>query len=112
MDVWDVWIDPCCERCTRDSRSKESSYMSSIAAVIVSSAGGVGGLVMVRSCMSMCWGCVGLAVVVVERWVMEALSVGVGISSFSKVYESVINLSWVWRRLVACWHEICVEGNN
>jgi hypothetical protein len=41
-----------------------------IAAVIVSSVtvGSVGW----GSCTLMCWGCVGLAVVVVERWVMEA----------------------------------------
>jgi hypothetical protein len=49
-----------------------------IAAVIVSSVGGLGW----GSCMLMCWGCVGLAVVVVERWAMEASSVKVGISSF------------------------------
>ncbi len=89
-----MWIEPCWERC-RESRSKELSSLSSIAAVIVSSAGGVGWLVMVGSCMSMCWGCVGLAGVLVERWAKEALSVGEGISSFSKVYESVINLPWV-----------------
>ena len=70
-DVRDMWIEPCWERC-RESRSKESSSVSSIsiAAIIVSSVtvGGVGWV----SCMLMCWGCVGLAVVVVEHWVMEA----------------------------------------
>ena len=60
----------------------------------------------------MCWGCVGLAVVVVEHWAMEASSVRMGISSFSKVYESVMNLPWVWRRLVACWHDVCAEGGS
>ena len=54
----------------------------------------------------MCWGCEGLAVVVVDRWAMEVSSVGAVSSSFLKVYESVMNRPWIWRRVVACWHEI------
>ena len=91
-DVWDMWIELCWERFMESSSKEESSSVSSMAIgpVMVFSVdvGGVGW----GSCMSMCWGCLGLAVVVVEHWAMEASSVRMGISLFSKVYESVMNL--------------------
>ncbi len=104
-DVWDGWIKPCWERC-RDRSSKDSLSTSSIAVVIVLSFGGAGGFVLVGRCISMCWGCEGLAVVVVDCWAMEVSLVGAESSSFSKVYESVMNHPWIWRWVVACWHEI------
>lgn len=108
-DVWDGWIEPCWERC-RERRSMDSLSMSSIVVFILSSFGGAGGFVLVGWCISMFWGCGGLAVVVVDCWAMEVSSVGAGSSLFSKVYESVMNRPWVWRRVVACWREIWAEG--
>ncbi len=104
-DVWNGWIKPCWERC-RDRSSKDSLSTSSVAAVIVSSFGGAGGFVLVGRCILTCWGCEGLAVVVVDCWAMEVLLVGAVSLLFLKVYESVMNRPWIWQRVVACWREI------
>ena len=66
-DVWDMWIELCWERFMESSSKEELLSVSSmtIGLVMVFSVG-VGGVGW-GSCMSMCWGCVGLAVVVVEQ---------------------------------------------